>query len=105
IRTARDKDLHSEHGEQCASETIENIRTVVALHQENHFINTYEQFFNREFKKNMCRLHITAFAAGVAYSLKFFINAATYSYGSTLIRKGEMSFHEVYRYKIQKEVQ
>ncbi|CAF1032346.1 unnamed protein product [Adineta steineri] len=97
IRTARDKDLHSEHGEQCASETIENIRTVVALHQENHFINTYEQFFNREFKKNMCHLHITAFAAGVAYSLKFFINAATYSYGSTLIRNGEMSFHEVYR--------
>ncbi|CAF0790866.1 unnamed protein product [Adineta steineri] len=34
----------------CASEVIKHTRTVVALHQENHLINTFEQFFDHEFK-------------------------------------------------------
>ncbi len=35
---------------QHATQAIEHIRTVVALHQENHFIDLYENAFNQEFK-------------------------------------------------------
>ena len=35
---------------QHATEAIEYIRTVAALHREDHFINLYEHAFNHEFK-------------------------------------------------------
>ncbi|CAF1188857.1 unnamed protein product [Adineta steineri] len=97
ISKTQDKDLYSEHGGKCACEAIKHIRTVVALHQENHFINIYEQFFDQVFKKNMCRLHIIALGAAVANSLGFFITFVTFSYGSMLVQKGEMTSQDVYR--------
>ncbi|CAF1390311.1 unnamed protein product [Adineta steineri] len=100
IGKTQDKDLYSEQGGKCASETIKNIRTVIALHQENYFINIYEQFFDQEFKKNMCHLYIRALGAAVANSLIFFILAVTFSYGSMLVQKGEMTFQNVYRISV-----
>ncbi|CAF1068198.1 unnamed protein product [Adineta steineri] len=97
ISKIQDKGSYSEQGGKCASEAIKHIRTVVALHQENHFINNYEQFFDQEFKVNMCRLHMIALGAAVANSLIFFIIAVTFSYGSVLVQKGEMTFQNVYR--------
>ncbi|CAF3586174.1 unnamed protein product [Adineta steineri] len=97
ISKTQDKDSYSEQGGKCASEAIKHIRTVVALHQENHFINNYEQFFDQEFKKNMCHLHIIALGAAVANSLSLFIIAVTSSYGSVLVQKGEITFQNVYR--------
>ncbi|CAF1114071.1 unnamed protein product [Adineta steineri] len=97
VSKTQDKDSYSEQGGKYASEAIKHIRTVVALHQENHFINIYEQFFEQQFKINMCCLHTTALGAAVANSLNFFIIAVTSLYGSMLVQKGEMPFQNVFR--------
>jgi len=40
----------SEEGGKYATQAIENIRTVVTLHQEDHFIDLYRQAFDKDFR-------------------------------------------------------
>ncbi|CAF1202712.1 unnamed protein product [Rotaria sordida] len=80
-----------------ATQAIEHIRTIVALHQEKHFIDLYENVFNQEFKKQMCRLHLIGIGAGVVNSAIYFVYMATFSYGNKLVKDGDMKFDEVIR--------
>ncbi|CAF2656527.1 unnamed protein product [Rotaria sp. Silwood2] len=82
---------------QNATEAIENIRTIAALHQEQHFINLYENVFNREFKQKRYRLHLVAIAAGIANSVMYFADGTTFWYGSKLVQNGETIFENVFR--------
>ncbi|CAF4062772.1 unnamed protein product [Rotaria sordida] len=97
IVQSKDKSSFTEQGGQYATQAIEHIRTVVAIHQEKHFINLYESVFNEEFKKQMCHLHLTGIGTGVANSTIYFVYMATFSYGNKLIKDGDMKFDEVIR--------
>ncbi|CAF4170856.1 unnamed protein product, partial [Rotaria sordida] len=97
IVQSKDKSSFTEQGGQYATQAIEHIRTVVAIHQEKHFINLYESVFNEEFKKQMCHLHLTGIGTGVANSTIYFVYMATFSYGNKLVKDGDMKFDEVIR--------
>ncbi|CAF3949500.1 unnamed protein product [Rotaria sordida] len=97
IAQSKDKNSFTEQGGQHATQAIEHIRTIVALHQEKHFIDLYENVFNQEFKKQMCRLHLIGIGAGVVNSAIYFVYMATFSYGNKLVKDGDMKFDEVIR--------
>ncbi|CAF0788245.1 unnamed protein product [Adineta ricciae] len=94
---AKDKDSFAEKGGQYSAQAIEQIRTVVALHREQHFIHLYEDAFNQEFKKRMRQLHLIALGAGVANSMMYFLHSASFGYGSKLVVDNEMRFDKVIR--------
>ncbi|CAF4225852.1 unnamed protein product, partial [Rotaria sordida] len=97
IAKSKDKSSFTEQGGQYATQAIEHIRTVVAIHQEKHFIDLYENVFNQEFKKQMCHLHLMGIGTGVANSTIYFAYMATFSYGNKLVKDGDMKFDEVIR--------
>ncbi|CAF1405022.1 unnamed protein product [Adineta steineri] len=88
---------NAEDGGKHATQAIENIRTVVSLHQEEHFIQLYEEAFDRDFRDRMFHLHYISFANSVSNSLMFFIQATAFGYGITLVKSGEMQFQNVFR--------
>jgi hypothetical protein len=90
---------------------------VVALHQESHFIDLYENAFNQEikyeiffysthsrkmsaFRKQLCQLHLVALSAALANSISFFLHCTSFVYGSKLVNDGEMTFDGVFRYRM-----
>lgn len=87
----------AEDGGKYATQAIENIRTVVSLHQEEHFIRHYRHAFDAEFRRRMFTLHLVASANALANSLMFFIHATAFGYGVTLVKSKEMAFQEVFR--------
>ncbi|UJR22125.1 hypothetical protein I4U23_025189 [Adineta vaga] len=93
----KNKVTFAEKGGQYATQAIEHIRTVVALHKENHFINLYEDAFNQEFKIKVKRIHLLALGDAISTSLSYFIQCASFGYGSKLMENGELGFNEVYR--------
>ncbi|CAF3496524.1 unnamed protein product [Rotaria sp. Silwood1] len=86
-----------EQGGQYATQAIENIRTVVALHQENHFINFYENAFNQDFKQEMYRLHLSAISIAISQSIIYFLHCTCFGYGIKLIENGEIKYEQMYR--------
>ncbi|CAF0902236.1 unnamed protein product [Adineta steineri] len=87
----------AEDGGKQATQAIENIRTVVSLHQEERFIRLYKKAFDSDFRRRMLTLHYVAFANALANSLMFFIHATAFGYGITLIKSGDMQFADVFR--------
>ncbi|CAF2623577.1 unnamed protein product [Rotaria sp. Silwood2] len=91
------KDSFSELGGQYATQAIEHVRTVVALHQEQYFIDLYEDAFNQEFKKQKYHIPLVGLGAAIANSIMYFLHTATFSYGSKLVSNHEMTFDHVFR--------
>ncbi|UJR08519.1 hypothetical protein I4U23_012782 [Adineta vaga] len=87
----------AEDGGKQATQAIENIRTVVSLHQEDRFIRLYKEAFDRDFRNRMLYLHYIAFANALANSLMYFIHATSFGYGITLVKSKEMEFASVFR--------
>ncbi|CAF0957991.1 unnamed protein product [Didymodactylos carnosus] len=86
-----------EQGGLYATQAIDNIRTVIALHQEDYFIQKYEHCFNNQFKQTMWRLQLHALGTGLANSLMFFIHSAAFGYGVVLIKNEGLEFSLVFR--------
>ncbi|CAF1154852.1 unnamed protein product [Adineta ricciae] len=99
IQTVQTKAKHlpNGNGEEYANQAIEHIRTVVALHQEEHFFNLYTNQYDQQFKKQICRLYVSALGTSIALSMPFFINCVAFSYGSKLVQNNEMTFADVFR--------
>ncbi|CAF3338444.1 unnamed protein product [Rotaria socialis] len=87
----------AEEGGRYAVEAIQDIRTVATLNQEKFFIQRYEEAFNQDFKKRMCKIQIQALGKAIANSFLYFIQVTTFSYGASLIENGEMDFSQVFR--------
>ncbi|CAF4542802.1 unnamed protein product, partial [Rotaria sp. Silwood2] len=86
-----------EKGGMVATEAIDRIRTVVGLHQEEHFITQYENNLNKAFRQSMIVIPLQALGIAIANSLLFFLHAAAFGYGGYLIEKNEMQFQNVFR--------
>ncbi|XP_014668798.1 PREDICTED: phosphatidylcholine translocator ABCB4-like [Priapulus caudatus] len=84
--------------EEFAAEAIENIRTVASLSKEASFSAIYEEKTQAPHRNIM---RVQAHLYGVTYSISqaiiFFAYAAAFSYGATLIDRGEAQYQEVFR--------
>ncbi|CAF1655721.1 unnamed protein product [Rotaria magnacalcarata] len=87
----------AEEGGRYAVEAIQDIRTVATLNQEFFFIQRYEEAFNQDFKKRMCKIQIQALGKAIANSFLYFIQVTAFSYGASLVENGEMDFSQVFR--------
>ncbi|CAF3805471.1 unnamed protein product [Adineta steineri] len=96
-KQSKDKISFAELAGQHATQAIEHIRTVVALHQENRFIQLYENAFNAEFKKRIRQIHLIALGDAVSQSITYFFSSACVGYGNDLINNRELEFDRVYR--------
>ncbi|CAF0803419.1 unnamed protein product [Adineta steineri] len=96
-KRSKDKVSFAELGGQHATEAIEHIRTVVALGQENRFIQLYEDSFNAEFKKQKYHAHLLALGDAISPAVAYFFLSACFGYGSSLVSSGELQFDQVYR--------
>ncbi len=53
-------------------------------------------------RKKMCHLHKVAIGAAMANSLMYFLHCANFAYGGKLVTDQDMTFSEVFRYRIFK---
>ena len=86
-----------EEGGRLATETVENIKTIVSLGRENHFIKEFNNVFNKTVKKVHCMLHISAFFYSLSNSVIFFIQSAAFGYGWILIRDEGLEITSLYQ--------
>ncbi|CAF1305591.1 unnamed protein product [Adineta ricciae] len=87
----------SEEGGKYATQAIENIRTVVSLHQEQYFIRLYKEAFDKEFRHEMIQLQYVSLSNALANSLTYFLNALAFGYGTDLVKAKEMEFQNVFK--------
>lgn len=87
----------NEEGGRITIETIENIKTVISLGREKHFINEFSDVFERRIKKTLIMFHVTAIFYGLMNSILFFIQAAGFSFGYYLIKNDGLATADLYK--------
>lgn len=90
-------DACDDEGYGLAIETFENIRTIVSLGRERHFIDTFAQIFAAKFKRSLALLHLHAFFYSISSCLLFFIQASTFTLGYYLIKHESLSVADLFR--------
>jgi hypothetical protein len=48
----------------------------------------------------MCQLHKVALGAAIANSVVYFVHCCNFVYGSKLVEDAEMTYEEVFRYRV-----
>nr|APD26504.1 ATP-binding cassette transporter subfamily B member 1-like X2 protein [Brachionus koreanus] len=86
-----------EEGGRITIETIENIKTVISLGREKHFINEFNEVFEKRIKKTLIMFHVAAFFYGLMNSILFFIQAAGFSFGYYLIKTDGLATADLYK--------
>ena len=86
-----------EDGGRVATETVENIKTIVSLGRENHFIKEFNYVFNKELKKTFLMMHISAFFYGLSNSVIFFIQCTSFAYGWYLIKNENLAVTDLFK--------
>jgi ATP-binding cassette, subfamily B (MDR/TAP), member 1 len=69
-----------EEGGRLATETVENIKTIISLGRENHFIREFRNVFSKESIKTFLMMHVSAFFYGLSNSVIFFIQWLDFLY-------------------------
>lgn len=86
-----------EDGYSLAIESIENIRTIVSLGRERHFVDRFASIFDAKFKRTIGLLHLHAFFYSLSSCLLFFIQASTFTLGYYLIKHESLSVADLFR--------
>lgn len=89
-----------EEGGRIATETVENIKTVVSLGRESYFYHQFRTTFAKNFNRTLFMLHIRGIFYGISTSVLFFIQAVSFSYGFYLIMNEGLRVTNLYRYLI-----
>ena len=87
----------NEEGGRIAIETIENIKTVISLGRERHFITEFNDVFDKRIKKTLLMYHVAAIFYGLMNSILFFIQATGFSFGFYLIKNDGLATAELYK--------
>nr|QNH67930.1 ATP-binding cassette transporter subfamily B member 1-like protein X2 [Brachionus plicatilis] len=87
----------NEEGGRITIETIENIKTVISLGREKHFITEFNGVFEKRIKKTLLMFHVTALFYGIMNSLLFFIQATGFSFGYYLIKNDGLKTADLYK--------
>ena len=61
-----------------ASETTENMKTIIGLGCQEHFFEKYKRSFSKGFKTRLLKLHLAAFFYAVTCSILFFVEIAAF---------------------------
>jgi ATP-binding cassette, subfamily B (MDR/TAP), member 1 len=86
-----------EEGGRLATETVENIKTIISLGRENHFIKEFNSVFNKAMKKVYLMIHVSGFFYSLSNSIIFFIQSAAFGYGWILIRDEGLEITSLYQ--------
>lgn len=89
-----------EEGGRIATETVENIKTVISLGREDYFYDLFTTTFNKKFKKTLIMGHIRGVFYGISSSVLFFIQATAFSYGFYLVMNEGLKISKLYKYVI-----
>nr|QNH67869.1 ATP-binding cassette transporter subfamily B member 1-like protein X2 [Brachionus rotundiformis] len=87
----------NEEGGRITIETIENIKTVISLGREKHFIKEFNEIFEKRIKKTLLMFHVAALFYGILNSILFFIQAAAFSFGYYLIKNDGLATADLYK--------
>ncbi|CAF0883871.1 unnamed protein product, partial [Brachionus calyciflorus] len=87
----------NEEGGRITIETIDNIKTVISLGREKHFISEFEEVFEKRIKKTLLMYHVAAVFYGILNSLLFFIQAAGFSFGYYLIKTDGLETADLFK--------
>lgn len=67
-------------------ETVDNIKTVITLTCEDHFIDEFAKVYEYKFKRTLGSFHFQAILYAISNSLLFFIQATAFSFGFYLMK-------------------
>lgn len=88
---------NDEEGGRIATETIENIKTVVSLGREKLFYHAFMDTFDRKFKRTLFMVHMRAIFYGISISILFFIQATAFSYGFYLVSNAGLKVPNMFK--------
>ncbi|CAD5111259.1 DgyrCDS587 [Dimorphilus gyrociliatus] len=86
-----------EEASKISTQCLSNIRTVAQLCKEKHFALAYKKTLQSEQASKMKKIHVIAFGFSISQSVMFFVFAATFAFGTYLIKNDNMSFDEVFK--------
>nr|UOU03323.1 ATP-binding cassette subfamily B1-like 3-2 [Brachionus rubens] len=72
-------------------ETVENIKTIISLGREQHFIDEFNSVYGKKFRKTLLLLHVQALFYSLSGSILFFVQATAFSFGYYLIKTDGLS--------------
>lgn len=88
---------NEEETARIATETVENIKTVVSLCREDYFYDHFKRVFDQKFTKKLLTVNVQGLFYSISNSALFFIQAIAFSYGYYLIKSGDLTVPNLYR--------
>ena len=82
---------------QCASESIQNIHTVMINNLQGYFQKQLEVRFRSNLRRMTTIIFIEAIFYGIGYVLFFFVQCTAFSFGSVLMKNGEVEGYNIVR--------
>ena len=86
-----------EEGGRLATETVENIKTIISLGRENHFIKEFRNVFDKKMKKVYLMIHVFGFSYELSNSIIFFLQSAGFFHGWILIRDEGLAVTNIFQ--------
>jgi ATP-binding cassette subfamily B (MDR/TAP) protein 1 len=86
-----------EEATRIAVETVENIKTVVSLGREQHFMNEFKRIYSTVTIKERIKMHLQAFVYALSNALLFFIQCTAFAFGWYLIKNDGLKVSDLYR--------
>ncbi|XP_054547892.1 ATP-binding cassette sub-family B member 5 [Talpa occidentalis] len=80
-----------QHAGKIATETVENIRTIVSLTREKAFEQTYEETLQTQHRNTLKKAQIIGSCYAISHAFVYFAYAAGFRYGAYLIQAGRMT--------------
>nr|QUF59438.1 ATP-binding cassette transporter Abcb1-like1-2 [Brachionus angularis] len=87
----------NEEGGKISIETIDNIKTIISLGREKHFIKEFNKVYSKNFNKTMLMYHLQAFFYGILNSILFFIQATAFAFGWYQIQTETLDVADLFR--------
>ena len=82
---------------QCASESIQNIHTVMINNLQVYFQKQLEFRFSSNLRRMTTIIFIEAIFYGIGYVLFFFVQCTAFSFGAVLMKNGEVEGYNIVR--------
>ncbi|CAF1145696.1 unnamed protein product [Adineta ricciae] len=92
--SSKNKEVHENAG-KVATESIQNIRTVIQLTKEDYFYQEYCSYIEVPYRASIKRAHIFGVFFSLTNSVIFFSLAALFRLGAYLVAQGTLSFEDV----------
>ena len=95
--TKTDGRSSDEEGGRIVTETVENMKTIISLGRERHFLAEFKSVFSKGFGKTLAMLHVGAFFYSLSYSIGFFLQVTAFAFGFYLIKTDGLSVPDLFK--------